>query len=96
VDLDVRIGELFDVLSYAERPLSTELSSCESSRDDSSTDGKAPLRFASSILLTKGEVFDACAGLASAQRLLLADGHADEAAWAALLFENLEERLALV
>jgi hypothetical protein len=61
----------------------------------SRADGSAEVRFASAIVLTKNEVFDACDGLARARRLLVADGHADEADWAALLFEDLEGRLSV-
>jgi hypothetical protein len=55
----------------------------------------APLvLFAPAIILTKDEVFEACAGLAVAERLLSFDGHVAEASWAATLLEQLEDRLA--
>ena len=52
------------------------------------------VHLAPAIVLTKDEVFEACDGLASAERLLEAGGHGAEASWAAGLLEQLEDRLA--
>jgi hypothetical protein len=58
------------------------------------TDQNNLVHFAPAIVLTKDEVFEACAGLARVGSLLLMDGHLAEASWAAILFEDLEDRLA--
>jgi hypothetical protein len=50
--------------------------------------------FVPAILLTKCEVFDACARLSNIERLLAQAGQIEEASWAAAIFEQLEERLA--
>jgi hypothetical protein len=50
-------------------------------------------RFAESVRLTKGEVFEACQALADADRVLLSAGRAAEAAALGDLFELFEERL---
>jgi hypothetical protein len=53
------------------------------------------LSFAPRVVLTKIEVFEACEWLAAAQRLLIEDGHDEEAGWLGLLFEDLEDRVAI-
>ena len=58
------------------------------------TDPATLVHFAPAIVLSKDEILDACAGLANAERTLLAAGHIPEASWAATLLEHLEDRLA--
>ena len=53
------------------------------------------VHFAPAIVLSKDEVFEACAVLASIERLLLAHGHTAEALCASDLVEDLEDRLAV-
>jgi hypothetical protein len=53
-----------------------------------------PVRFAESVVLSKGEVFGACQALADADRLLLRNGGKSEASALGDLFELLEARLA--
>jgi hypothetical protein len=53
------------------------------------------LRFASTVALTKKEVFEVCERLASVERVLLENGYAEEAALLGLLFDDLEDRLAV-
>jgi hypothetical protein len=53
------------------------------------------LSFASNVAFTKGEVFEVCEWLASAMLLLLEDGHHQEASQLSLLFDDLEDRLAI-
>jgi hypothetical protein len=62
--------------------------------DRPQTDHAVLVHFTPAIVLTKDEVFEACAGLADLERLLQAIGHAREASWVETLFERLEERLA--
>ncbi|HEV3281237.1 MAG TPA: hypothetical protein VG032_06490 [Acidimicrobiales bacterium] len=52
-----------------------------------------PVRFAATIRLTKGEVFDACQALADADRFLLRAGQHETARALGDLFELLEQRL---
>ena len=58
------------------------------------SDEATRVHLAPAIVLTKDEVFEACDGLATAERLLEAGGHGAQASWAAGLFEQLEDRLA--
>jgi hypothetical protein len=51
--------------------------------------------FASSVVLEKDEVFQACEWLAAASRMLLEGGNHDEALHLGLLFEHLEDRLTI-
>jgi hypothetical protein len=53
------------------------------------------VRFALSIVLTKGEAFEACQVCADVERTLLRAGRAVEAARVATLFELFESRLIL-
>lgn len=55
----------------------------------------AEMAFASAVVLTKREVFDALEACAGAERALLRSGRAAEAAGVASLFELLEDRLIL-
>ena len=62
--------------------------------DRQEADPATLVHFVHAIVLSKDEVFDACTGLASAERMLLAGGYIAEASWAATLLEHLEDRLA--
>jgi hypothetical protein len=53
------------------------------------------VRFASSIVLTKREAFEACQVCAEVERALLRTGRVVEAARAASLFEFFENRLVV-
>jgi hypothetical protein len=53
----------------------------------------AEVRFASAVVLTKRETFEACEVCAEAERSLLRAGRAVEAARVAALFELFENRL---
>jgi len=53
------------------------------------------VRFASSIVLTKREAFEACQVCAEVERALLRTGRVVEAARAASLFEYFENRLVV-
>jgi hypothetical protein len=53
------------------------------------------VRFASAVVLTKREVFEACEVCADVERALLRAGRAVEAARAAALFELFESRLVM-
>ncbi len=55
----------------------------------------ADTAFASAVVLTKREVFDALEACAEAERALLRSGRAAEAAEVASLFELLEDRVIL-
>jgi hypothetical protein len=66
---------------------STERESTEQTDND-------PVRFAESVVLSKGEVFGACQALADADRLLVRNGGKSEASALGDLFELLEARLA--
>jgi len=50
-------------------------------------------RFASAIVLTKREAFEACEAIADSERVLLRSGNASQAARLAALFELVESRL---
>ena len=66
---------------------STEQGSTEQTDNDR-------VRFAESVVLSKGEVFGACQALADADRLLVGNGGKSEASALGDLFELLEARLA--
>jgi hypothetical protein len=53
------------------------------------------LRFASSVVLAKKEVFEICERVASAQRALLENACGEEAALLGLLIDELEDRLSV-
>jgi hypothetical protein len=64
----------------------------------SSTQGRpcqGAVRFASAVVLTKREAFEACEVCADVERVLLRAGRAVEAARAAALFELFESRLVI-
>jgi len=50
-------------------------------------------RFASAVVLTKREAFEACEAIAESERRLLRSGHAAHAARLSALFELIESRL---
>jgi hypothetical protein len=54
-----------------------------------------PVRFASVVVLSKREAFQACEVCADAERVLLRGGHALQASQAAALFELFESRLLI-
>ena len=53
------------------------------------------MRFASGVVLDKSEVLEACEWLATAEQVLLEDGHSEEASSLAVLFDQLEDRLTI-
>jgi hypothetical protein len=53
------------------------------------------IEFVATIVLSKSEVFDLCAGLSDLQELLQGEGHLDQALWVEALFEELEDRIAV-
>lgn len=53
------------------------------------------VRFALSVVLTKREAFEACEICAHVERALLRAGRVAEAAYAAALFELIENRLVV-
>jgi hypothetical protein len=54
-----------------------------------------PVRFASVVVLSKQEAFEACEVCADAELALLRGGHAVQASQAAALFELFESRLLI-
>lgn len=57
--------------------------------------GRAAVRFALAIVLTKREAFEACEVCADAERTLLRAGRVAEAARVAALFELFESRMVI-
>jgi hypothetical protein len=58
--------------------------------------GEGRVSFGSTVLLSKGEAFEACQALADADRALLRAGRIGEADALGDLFELLEQRLSVV
>jgi hypothetical protein len=86
------------ITTATERPSGTidAVGTTTMSPEQGSTDvtDSDPVRFAESVVLSKGEVFGACQALADADRLLLRNGGTSEASALGDLFELLEARLA--
>jgi hypothetical protein len=73
--------------SFAEYPKPS------SDQGDASGPTGERVSFVPVIRLTKSEAIDACDCLESVQRILVANGHVVLAAWAALLIEEIEDRM---
>jgi hypothetical protein len=86
------------ITTSTERPSGTieAVGTTTMGRDQGSTEqtDNDPVRFAESVVLSKGEVFGACQALADADRLLVRNGGKSEASALGDLFELLEARLA--
>ena len=92
--LTLLLGFEDSAISPSDSCLSGATQTFVSRSHDRSQGDTALVSFAPAAVLTKSEVFEACEGLASVERLLLEDGHDEAASWVALLFEDLEDRLS--